>query len=53
MELWRVEIANRIVKLQKIDPKNGQGYWQSDDNRFMENDPALVTAYCLLALESL
>lgn len=49
---WRVAVAEKIISLQKVDPKTG-GYWINDNNRFWENDPVLVTSYALLALESL
>jgi len=50
---WRVELAKKLLSLQKIDEASGQGYWQNDNGRYWENDPVLVTAYCLLALEIL
>lgn len=49
---WRVAVAEKVISLQKVDPKTG-GYWANDNNRFWENDPVLVTSYSLLALESL
>lgn len=50
---WREEVAKKLVGLQKIDPKTGHGFWSNDTGRFWENDPLLVTAYCLLALQEL
>jgi squalene-hopene/tetraprenyl-beta-curcumene cyclase len=50
---WRAELAKKVVSLQKIDPKTGNGYWVNDTNRFWESDPILVTAYALAALEML
>ena len=50
---WREELAKKLVALQKVDAKTGQGYWENTTGRYWENDPVLVTAYCLLALESL
>lgn len=50
---WRKEFALKMLSLQKIDPKTGQGYWQNDSGRFWENDPVLSTAYALIALEML
>jgi squalene-hopene/tetraprenyl-beta-curcumene cyclase len=50
---WREEVAKKIVSMQKIDVKNGNGYWLNDKGRYWESDPVLVTAYSLLALENL
>jgi squalene-hopene/tetraprenyl-beta-curcumene cyclase len=50
---WREEVAKKIVKMQRIDAKTGQGYWVNENGRFWENDPVLATAYNLLALEML
>jgi len=35
-----------VISLQKPD-----GSWVNENNRWWENDPVLVTAYSLLALE--
>ncbi len=48
---WRRALVEKIVSLQRIDPQTGYGYWQNESNRWWENDPNLVTAYTLLALE--
>ncbi len=45
---WRAELTGKLLSLQKPD-----GSWASTNGRFMEKDPNLVTAYCLLALEQL
>ncbi len=50
---WREELARKLVGCQKIDPKTGAGYWVNTENRFWENDPVLVTSYCVLALQLL
>ena len=50
---WRIKLAEKLVSLQKITPENGAGYWQNETGRFWENDPVLITAYTLVALESL
>ena len=42
---WRSELSARLVKLQRPD-----GSWVNDNNRFWENDPALVTSFAILAL---
>jgi squalene-hopene/tetraprenyl-beta-curcumene cyclase len=45
---WRAELAGKLLALQKAD-----GSWSSENGRWMEKDPNLVTAYCLLALNRL
>ncbi len=50
---WRREAALRLVRIQRIDPETGHGYWTNDDGRFWENDPVLVTAYSILALQTI
>jgi squalene-hopene/tetraprenyl-beta-curcumene cyclase len=42
---WRRELADRLFELQKED-----GSWVNTSERWLENDPNLVTAYSLLAL---
>ena len=42
---WRAELTAKLLSLQKPD-----GSWSSENGRFMEKDPNLVTTYCLLAL---
>jgi len=41
---WRIELIDKLAALQKPD-----GSW-SGDKRWMEDNPVLVTAYCVLAL---
>jgi squalene-hopene/tetraprenyl-beta-curcumene cyclase len=43
---WRRELALRLINLQSAD-----GSWANENGRWMEKDPALVTAYSLIALE--
>jgi squalene-hopene/tetraprenyl-beta-curcumene cyclase len=50
---WKEDLAEKLISLQKIDPKTGHGYWTNDTGRFWENDPVLATTYCLLALQNL
>jgi len=50
---WRQDLAIKLLSLQRIDPKTGLGYWKNDVGRWMENDPVLTTAYCVLALNTL
>ncbi len=50
---WRRGLIEKIVALQRTDPQTGRKYWVNDDARWMENDPVLVTAYSVLALETL
>lgn len=42
---WREALALQLLDLQSAD-----GYWVNESGRWMEKDPALVTAYTLLAL---
>jgi len=46
---WRVELIQKLISLQKIDP-DGTGYWVNTEGRWWEADPTLVTSYSLLAL---
>jgi len=50
---WRRELIEKLVALQRTDPQTGRKYWVNDEGRWMENDPVLVTAYSVLALETL
>ncbi len=50
---WRREAALRLVRTQRIEPETGHGYWRNEDGRFWENDPVLVTAYSILALQTI
>lgn len=43
---WRRDVALKLINLQK-----GDGHWVNTTGRWMESDPALVTSYCVLALE--
>jgi squalene-hopene/tetraprenyl-beta-curcumene cyclase len=43
---WREELIAAVIQRQQSD-----GSWSNDADRWMEGDPALVTAYCVLALE--
>jgi squalene-hopene/tetraprenyl-beta-curcumene cyclase len=45
---WRESLANKLLALQKPD-----GSWASDNARWMEKDPVLVTTYVVLALNIL
>jgi squalene-hopene/tetraprenyl-beta-curcumene cyclase len=45
---WRREVAMRLLNSQKTD-----GSWSNSNNRWMEQDPCLVTSYALLTLEML
>jgi squalene-hopene/tetraprenyl-beta-curcumene cyclase len=46
---WRAEMMTKLLSLQRLP----DGCWFNDNNRWMENDPILVTSYSLLALETL
>jgi squalene-hopene/tetraprenyl-beta-curcumene cyclase len=43
---WRHELANQLLKTQ-----HAEGYWINENGRWWENNPVLVTAYSLLALQ--
>ncbi|MGV3774743.1 MAG: prenyltransferase/squalene oxidase repeat-containing protein [Verrucomicrobiales bacterium] len=43
---WREALALKLMNLQKAD-----GSWANDNARWWEKDPALVTAYGIIALE--
>lgn len=43
---WREALIRKVISLQRPD-----GSWINENNRWWENDPVLVTAYSLLALE--
>lgn len=42
---WREEFMAKLVSLQQND-----GFWVNQNGRWWENDPVLVTCYCLIAL---
>ena len=43
---WANEVIDKLVSLQRED-----GSWINEKDRWMEGDPALVTAYAVLALQ--
>ena len=45
---WRDELANQLIKTQTTE-----GFWVNSNARWWENNPVLVTAYSLLALEEI
>ena len=45
---WRKDLAGQILQVQKPD-----GFWVNENARWWENNPVLVTAYCILALEEI
>jgi len=44
---WRADLAAKLMGLQKPD-----GSWASENGRFMEKDPDLVTCYAVIALST-
>ncbi len=44
---WKADLVDELAKRQNAD-----GSWVNGDKNFMEGDPNLVTAYCLLALSN-
>ena len=50
---WRSEMVKKLTSLQKVEKDgSGEGYWVNANNRWMENDPVLVTSFTLIALET-
>ena len=45
MRSWKNDLVERLASLQSED-----GSFKSVDDRWMENDPVLITAYALIAL---
>ena len=45
---WRTDLAHKILSAQQKD-----GSWVNANGRWWENDPVLVSAYAMLALEQL
>ncbi len=45
---WPEALTKKLLDLQQ-----GDGSWVNDTGRWMEKDPVLVTAYCVLALETI
>ncbi len=43
---WREQLALKLINLQKPD-----GSWANENGRWFEKDPALVTAYSVIALD--
>lgn len=43
---WREQLALKLINLQHAD-----GSWANENGRWWEKDPALVTAYSLIALD--
>jgi squalene-hopene/tetraprenyl-beta-curcumene cyclase len=43
---WARTLGLKLINLQKTD-----GSWANENNRWWEKDPALVTAYTVMALE--
>jgi len=44
---WAKELVEKLLSLQRRD-----GSWVNEETRFWEGNPALCTAYCLMALQS-
>ncbi len=45
---WRYDLADQLLKIQ-----SPEGFWVNENGRWWENNPVLVTAYSLLALEEI
>lgn len=49
---WRSDMIRKLISLQHVEADgSGEGYWVNENNRWLENDPVLVTAYTLIALD--
>ncbi|MEI8352331.1 MAG: prenyltransferase/squalene oxidase repeat-containing protein [bacterium] len=48
---WREALVKKLISIQKVDSKTGQGYWVNKNNRFWEANDVLVTSYSLISLE--
>jgi squalene-hopene/tetraprenyl-beta-curcumene cyclase len=49
---WRTEMIRKLISLQQVEKDgSGEGYWLNSNNRWLESDPVLVTAYSLIALD--
>jgi squalene-hopene/tetraprenyl-beta-curcumene cyclase len=42
---WRLELVDQLLKVKKAD-----GSWANENARWMEQDPSLVTAYAVIAI---
>lgn len=45
---WRSDLATSLLRKQRED-----GSWANPNGRWMESNPVLVTAYCVMALEQI
>ncbi len=45
---WRYDLADKLLKLQ-----TSEGFWVNENGRWWENNPVLVTAYSIIALEQI
>jgi len=49
---WRSAMLRKLISLQQVEKDgSGEGYWLNANNRWLENDPVLVTAYTLIAMD--
>jgi len=49
---WREAMLRKLISLQQVEKNgSGEGYWVNANNRWLENDPVLVTAYTLIAMD--
>ena len=49
---WRAAMLRKLISLQNVEKDgSGEGYWVNANNRWLENDPVLVTAYTLIAMD--
>lgn len=49
---WRSAMLRKLISLQQVEKDgSGEGYWVNANNRWLENDPVMVTAYTLIAMD--
>ncbi|MDA1045228.1 MAG: terpene cyclase/mutase family protein [Verrucomicrobia bacterium] len=50
---WKTELAEKLLSLQTRDEDGKFRYWVNENGRYWENNPVLVSAYAILALQRL
>lgn len=49
---WRPAMVAKLISLQQMEKDgSGEGFWVNANNRWLESDPVLVTAYTLIAMD--
>ncbi len=50
---WKRELAEKLLASRTKQDENGHRYWVNENGRYWENNPILVTAYAIQALQRL